>query len=145
MEAIEEYFKFTLGRPEIYNRMGNNFVVFDYIRPAIIGEILDKQLVGLAEEVLELKNIELVIRDQVRSSLLERASANLDMGGRGVRNQVETSLLNTLARVIYDEQITDCTLVIEGIEEVSEGGSTWYRLKWSKTEGDPVEPIPDKQ
>lgn len=30
--AIEEYFKLELGRPEILNRIGENIVVFDFIR-----------------------------------------------------------------------------------------------------------------
>ena len=34
-QAIEDYFKLELGRPEILNRIGENIVVFDYIRPEV--------------------------------------------------------------------------------------------------------------
>ena len=32
IESISNYFKLQLGRPEILNRIGENFVVFDFIR-----------------------------------------------------------------------------------------------------------------
>lgn len=42
--AIADYFKLELGRPEILNRIGENIVVFDYIRPEIGQQILDAQI-----------------------------------------------------------------------------------------------------
>ena len=38
--AIEDYFKLELGRPEILNRIGENIVVFDYIRRDAAEKIL---------------------------------------------------------------------------------------------------------
>ena len=32
-KGIDDYFKLQLGRPEILNRIGENIVVFDFIRP----------------------------------------------------------------------------------------------------------------
>ena len=42
--AVERYFKLDLGRPEILNRIGENIVVFDFIRPDTAAAILDAQL-----------------------------------------------------------------------------------------------------
>ena len=41
--AIADYFKFTLGRPEILNRIGDNIGVFDFIQPAIEMCIRDRR------------------------------------------------------------------------------------------------------
>ena len=43
-QAIEDYFKLELGRPEILNRIGENIVVFDFIRPEVAKLILDAQV-----------------------------------------------------------------------------------------------------
>lgn len=43
-QAIEDYFKLELGRPEILNRIGENIVVFDFIRPDVAKLILDAQV-----------------------------------------------------------------------------------------------------
>lgn len=39
-KGIEEYFKLQLGRPEILNRIGENIVVFDFIREDVANEVL---------------------------------------------------------------------------------------------------------
>src|SRR5262249_16475224 len=36
---IERHFKLELGRPEILNRIGENIIVFDFIRADVAGEI----------------------------------------------------------------------------------------------------------
>src|SRR5580765_703034 len=38
---IERHFKLELGRPEILNRIGENIVVFDFIRGEVAREIFD--------------------------------------------------------------------------------------------------------
>src|ERR1043165_4746475 len=43
-DAIEAYFKFQLGRPEILNRIGDNIVVFGFITPEIAAQIFDAML-----------------------------------------------------------------------------------------------------
>ncbi len=117
--AIEEHFKFTLGRPEIYNRMGNNFVVFDYIREDIIEQIVDKILASVARELAEdeERNNTLVFSPRVRSFLIEKAARNLEMGGRGIGNLVETVLINPLARRIFDEKLSGARIEVESIVE----------------------------
>ena len=55
MTALEEHFKLKLGCPEIYNRIGNNFIVFDYIRPNITAQIIEKILSRIKDELQEKK------------------------------------------------------------------------------------------
>src|SRR5262249_49937023 len=45
---IERYFKTVLNRPEILNRIGDNIVVFDFIRPTIADQIFS----GMVDAVL---------------------------------------------------------------------------------------------
>ena len=96
-----------LGRPEILNRIGENIVVFDFIRPQVAKQILETQLTKITKNLVEEKGIELIISDKVKSVLMEKALANLENGGRGIGNIVESLLINPLARYMFDEQIKD--------------------------------------
>lgn len=104
-QAIEDYFKLELGRPEILNRIGENIVVFDFIRPAVARQILDAQVSRIVKSLAAEKGIELVITDKARSVLAAKAICNLGNGGRGIGNIVESLLINPLARYLFDEGI----------------------------------------
>lgn len=103
--AIEAYFKLELGRPEILNRIGENIVVFDYIRPEIAQQILDAQIKKIIKTVKTEKQIELNLSDEVHKVLLDVAQNNLNNGGRGIGNIVESHLINPLARFLFDNDI----------------------------------------
>lgn len=98
---IERHFKFVLNRPEILNRMGENIIVFDFIRDDIAIQIFDQMV---ANTLLDLKAQELSVSmsESAMSSLRSLCMADLSNGGRGIRNQVEANLLNPLARVLFD-------------------------------------------
>ena len=132
LSALADYFKLELGRPELYNRLGNNFVVFDFIRPPVMQLIIDKMLNTIAGELRERRHLE-VDFDPVRLELCRRAAVNVDLGGRGVGNLIESVLLNPLARQLFDEDVPDgARLVIDAIsEDVQDGGST-FRLQWRR-------------
>ena len=104
-QAIEDYFKLELGRPEILNRIGDNIVVFDYIRPEVARQILDAQITKIVNNLATEKEIQLVISDKAKSVLESKALENLSNGGRGIGNIVESMLINPLARYLFDEQI----------------------------------------
>ncbi len=46
-EEIDRHFKLTLNRPEILNRIGENVIVFDFIRPQIADAIFDSMVANL--------------------------------------------------------------------------------------------------
>ena len=104
-QAIEDYFKLELGRPEILNRIGENIVVFDFIRPEVAKQILDAQVSKIVKNLATEKGIELAITDKAMSVLLKKALENLGNGGRGIGNIVESLLINPLARYLFDEEI----------------------------------------
>ena len=113
--AIEDYFKLELGRPEILNRIGENIVVFDYIRKEAADLILQSQVNKIISRLREQKNIRIRIEDFAYNSLKEAATFDLSNGGRGIGNQVENLLINPLSRWLFDNEITgDAEIVIDG-------------------------------
>ncbi len=115
--AIEDYFKLELGRPEILNRIGENIVVFDYIRKEAAELILQSQVKKVTGNLREQKNIRIRIEDFAYESLKEAATFDLSNGGRGIGNQVESLLINPLSRWLFDNEITEnADIVIEGFE-----------------------------
>ena len=115
--AVEEYFKSQLGRPEILNRIGENIVVFDFIREEAAGSILDNQLKNITRKLWEENQIQLILEDGVRDVLLQKALGNLENGGRGVGNIVEEALLNPLAAYMLDgDFLQDAVITIKSLD-----------------------------
>lgn len=119
-EAIEDYFKLQLGRPEILNRIGENIVVFDYIRPEVAKLILNSQINKIIKNMTVEKHIELSISENAMNVLTEQALNNLANGGRGIGNVVENLLINPLSRYLFDNEIFDnATVSIDKIDTVA--------------------------
>jgi len=99
---IEEYFKLELGRPELLNRIGENIIVFDYIRPPAALEILEGMLDKIRKRVSRDQGIDLVLRPELFRQLEKAAMENLENGGRGIGNIVESMLIDPLSRSLFD-------------------------------------------
>lgn len=100
--AIEDYFKFTIGRPEILNRIGKNIVVFDFIRDDVSKLIFNKMIGKLLQRLKEDSEITLIIPDDVRDKLEKACTEDLTMGGRGIGNAIEQVLINPLSRKLFE-------------------------------------------
>lgn len=130
LQGIREHFNFSLGRPEVLNRIGDNFVVFDFIRPPLDGEIVDLLINQLKRATFEGKRIELEIAEQVRSTLLEESKKHLQHGGRGIRNVIDTALVNPLNRVLFDLGIERDSIVrLLFLEDHGETAPVRFELK----------------
>ena len=117
---VENYFKFGLGRPELLNRIGENIVVFDFIRPDEAEKILNMRLEKIVSHLMVEKKISLTISEAARKTLLDCALEKLDEGGRGVGNAVESNLINPLARYLFDNGISEGTeLSVDEIDVTS--------------------------
>lgn len=103
--AIEEYFKLELGRPEILNRIGENIVVFDFIRQEAGQAILRAQVDKIIRRMEEQKSIRITIAEEAYAQLQSAALSDLSNGGRGVGNQVEALLINPLSRWLFDHEV----------------------------------------
>lgn len=104
--AIENYFKINLGRPEILNRIGENIVVYDYIRPNVAQDILTAQINKICQNLMEDKKIEVQLSEKAFNVLKENALKNLQNGGRGIGNVVESLFINPLSRFLFDNEIS---------------------------------------
>ena len=98
---IEKHFKQVLNRPEILNRIGENVIVFDFIRGDVANEIFDQMVDNLLNDVKSL-GYDVTLSGQARATLRSLCLADLSNGGRGIRNQVEAHLINPLSRGLFD-------------------------------------------
>lgn len=98
---IDRHFKLVLNRPEILNRMGENIIVFDFIREDVAQQIFD-QMVAVTLADLRAQELQVDMAEAALSSLRALCLRDLSNGGRGIRNQMEAHLLNPLARALFD-------------------------------------------
>ncbi len=118
-EAIGNYFKFKLSRPELLNRIGDNIVVFNFITPDVAERIFDGMLRNVARRLHEELKVQLAMPAEVRKALLERCTRDLDNGGRGIGNQLESVFINPLSRALFETDLEGKQrLAIMGISEV---------------------------
>ncbi|OKO87645.1 ATPase [Bradyrhizobium sp. NAS80.1] len=122
---IEKHFKQVLNRPEILNRIGENVIVFDFIRSEVANEIFDQMVDALLTDVRSL-GYDVSLSKSANDTLRGLCLADLSNGGRGIRNQVETHLTNPLSRALFDGGAqTGCLL----ITEISAGSSTSLHIE----------------
>ncbi|SFQ18086.1 AAA domain (Cdc48 subfamily) [Bradyrhizobium sp. Ghvi] len=98
---IEKHFKQVLNRPEILNRIGENVIVFDFIRVEVANEIFDQMVDNLLRDVKSL-GCDVKLTGAAREVLRSLCLSDLSNGGRGIRNQVESHLINPLSRSLFD-------------------------------------------
>lgn len=115
--SIKNYFKLTLGRPEILNRMGDNFVVFDFIREEAARQILTSQIGKIIRNIKIEKGITMKLSEKSLEFLVKKSFGNLENGGRGIGNVIEKNLINPLSRYIFDNSVENKTIVIDDIVE----------------------------
>jgi DNA polymerase III delta prime subunit len=101
---VASYFKY-INRREIYNRIGGNLVVFDFIRREEAITILKKKTDDIVKKLIEEKGIELILTRQYLDTISERLSLNSEYGGRGVVTHIEECLVKPLGCLFVKENI----------------------------------------
>ncbi len=101
-DEIDRHFKLVLNRPEILNRIGENIIVFDFIREEVAVQIFD-QMVDATLADLQAQHLRVTLAAPARHALRALCLKDLSNGGRGIRNQLEAHLLNPLARALFDQ------------------------------------------
>ncbi|WP_459206005.1 AAA family ATPase [Pseudomonas sp. MLB6B] len=101
---IDRYFKLVLNRPEILNRIGENIIVFDFIREDVATQIFE-QMVATTFADLHAQGFSVELGEPARQALHALCLQDLGNGGRGIRNQLEAHLLNPLARALFDQDV----------------------------------------
>ncbi|WP_140920621.1 AAA family ATPase [Limnobaculum xujianqingii] len=98
---IERHFKLVLNRPELLNRIGENIIVFDFIRPEVAEQIFSQMVENTLEGLTKL-DLTITISETALHALRQLCLADLSNGGRGIRNHLEAHLVNPLSRVLFD-------------------------------------------
>ena len=102
-KQIQYHFRNKLNRPEILNRIGmDNVVVFDYISADVAKDILRLQVNKVINNFKLEKQIKLSLSDKAFNTLYEKATLNLEDGGRGIGNALETYLINPLSSYMFN-------------------------------------------
>jgi DNA polymerase III delta prime subunit len=130
LAALDDYFRRELERPELYNRFGRNFVVFDFIRPPVVLEIVEKMMGTLAGELSRRRGLTLHWTP-IAEVLVSWAAADLSLGGRGVGNLVEEAVLNPLGRWLFRQNAPrGSKVVLDGlVQDADEAtGANRYQL-----------------
>lgn len=113
-QAVSQHFSAPapqgLGRPEILNRLGDNVLVFDILRPDYIADIARKFIRALVDSAQERQGLRLqFVGDEVPQlvrDLMMADPANLKMGGRQVRTLTETCVLKPISQFLFEQNIT---------------------------------------
>jgi ATP-dependent Clp protease ATP-binding subunit ClpB len=114
-QAIAEHFTSEIGRPELLNRFGDNIVVFNFISDEAAEQIFDLQLANIARRLMSEQQLALSLTPMARAQLRQICTANLDYGGRGIGNMLESALINPLGRALFDhEQAPGSAVVVSG-------------------------------
>jgi ATP-dependent Clp protease ATP-binding subunit ClpA len=109
-DEIDDFFNTKLNRPEILNRFGDNFVVFDFIRPE---KGVDKQILMMRLNIIKVnlmqqkkcvfefdeKFVDLFLKHYVIYHLIN--------GGRGINNCVETHIKNGISNFMFAQNKTE--------------------------------------
>ena len=125
LDGVRNHFHLELQRPELHNRLGENIVVFHYIvRDVAIG-ILDAMIENVARTCLEDTSLQLEIDARAREKLIEICCSDdvLDYGGRGIGSRIEAVLVNPLARYVFDQDLREGRIVVEGFEFNEQDGA----------------------
>jgi energy-coupling factor transporter ATP-binding protein EcfA2 len=120
---VSRHFTKELRRPEILNRLGDNIVVFDFIRGNVAGQILALFVRNTIERVNELHGIGVTLSDRARETLWRECCSDLSMGGRGIGHRVESVFTNPLARQIFLNDDPSGSIDIDDF--VCEKDGTW--------------------
>jgi ATPases with chaperone activity, ATP-binding subunit len=116
-EEIERHFKLALNRPEILNRIGDNIIVFDFIRNDVADQIFESMVNGVLADLKGSQGIDITVSHPAKQTLRALCLNDLSNGGRGIRNKIETHLVNPLSRALFDENVSSGSrLCIDGIE-----------------------------
>lgn len=100
-EEIDRYFKFDLNRPELLNRIGENILVFDYIRSDVGELIFDMMIDNHIEAIQSQLEISLLLAESVKTKLKEACISDLTNGGRGIRNKIEYYFITPISRALF--------------------------------------------
>lgn len=114
MEAIKDHFK-----PEVLNRIGNNLIVYDFIRSDASRAIVKGQINKINERILKQNKISIQVPEETYEYYYGLANRNevLEMGGRGIGNLMEEKYINPLAEYLFESDCREGDTIEAFVEE----------------------------
>ncbi len=132
--GVQAYFKHFLGRPELLNRIGQNIIVFDFIRPPVMRQIMERKvLTSIQHQVQERWQMQVEFLPEVVDQLMAIHGNDVSAGGRGMGDLAETAVLNPLARTMFEllhrgEMLEGKLLQVRGIVVPSTANEYRYEV-----------------
>jgi ATP-dependent Clp protease ATP-binding subunit ClpA len=77
-------------------------VVYDFIRKENAAKIFEKMLNNILLKLEDDYKITLHVTDTVKEQIKEEVTKDLNMGGRGIGNQLEEVFVNPLADLLFE-------------------------------------------
>lgn len=120
--AIQDHFTIELQRPELLNRIGDNIVVFDFIREKVGRQLVDIFVGNVLSKVHSELGVVVTISDDAMETIATSALANRSFGGRGIGSVIETVLVNPLARELFARNCSEGEiLTVTRVEDAPNG------------------------
>ena len=112
-EEVKWYFTSRIGRAELLNRLGDNVVVFDLLRPDYVAAIGNKFLRQLSESALDKYQLQLNFEPSIIEGLrtVMEQQENLLFGGRRIKSLLESLVERPLNRWLF-EHYPDLNLLV---------------------------------
>lgn len=101
-DYLQQYFREELGRPELYNRVREGIVVFDFLRPPVPDQIAQAAVDRVLDVASTRFDAEISMSPSARSQVIVEVTRDVKNGGRGIVSAIETVLVNPLARSLFD-------------------------------------------
>jgi ATP-dependent Clp protease ATP-binding subunit ClpA len=102
---VRDRFREELRRPELYSRLSNNIVPFNFIVNAeFLVQVARAKLLPLREflrDTYKIENFAFANEEKALRSIV--ASLDPADGGRGVRNEIQTRIIDPLACFLFEE------------------------------------------
>ena len=114
VDAIKNHFK-----PEVLNRIGNNIIVFDFIREEASQSIVKNQMDKINQRVLKQNKLNIIANDDVKNYFCDLAIAPevREMGGRGIGNLMEDKYINPLSEFIFEADCKEGDTIVLNIAD----------------------------
>ncbi len=99
--AVSDHFRYELKRPELMNRLGQNIVPFEFINSRSASVIFNAVCRRVFAAVKEEHNVAIGMTEHAHEELMSLCTFDLNDGGRGIGNRIESNLINPLSQLLF--------------------------------------------
>ncbi|MEO0623747.1 MAG: AAA family ATPase [Pseudomonadota bacterium] len=110
-DAVANHFRYQLNRPELFNRIGQNIVVFEFINPKNAYIIFEAMLGKVLSAVMDEHRVAVTLTDEAKDQLMALCTEEIGDGGRGIGNRIERYLVNPIARLLFEREELDTVTI----------------------------------